>query len=60
MTVITPPHMHMRVEMLSSAGMPPSSTVTAPGTHGAVVTGTQGIGDSTPMAAEVAAATGVK
>lgn len=42
---------------MSSAGCPPISTVGAPGTHGAVVTGIQGIGVSTPIAAEVAAAT---
>src|SRR5580698_10940198 len=37
--------------------MSASSTVGAPGTHGATVIGMQGIGVSTPMAAAVAAAT---
>src|ERR1700677_4921005 len=55
--VITPPHMHMSVETLSSAGMLASSTVAAPGVHGAVVAGMHGIGVSTPNAAAVAAAT---
>src|ERR1700758_4567217 len=32
--VIIPPHMHMRVEALSSVGMLPSITVAIPGTHG--------------------------
>jgi len=55
--VITPPHMHMSVETLSSAGMFASKTVAAPGVHGAVVAGMHGIGVSTPNAAAVAAAT---
>lgn len=54
--VITPPQVHWLVQVLSSAGMPPSNTVGAPGFHG-VVTGMQGIGVSTPIAADVAAAT---
>ncbi len=55
--LMTPPHMHMQVEVLFSAGMPPSMTVAEPGTHGAVVAGMQGIGVSTPSAAAVAEAT---
>ena len=37
--------------------MPPTVTVGEPGAQGAATTGTQGIGVSTPSAAEVAAAT---
>ncbi len=55
--LITPAHMHMQVDVLSSIGMLPSSTVGDPGIHGAGVFGTHGIGVSTPIAAAVAAAT---
>ena len=55
--VMTPAHMQLQIETLSSAGMLPMSTVTAPGTHGVGVTGTQGIGVSAPSAAAVAAIT---
>jgi hypothetical protein len=55
-TVITPPHVHWQVQVLSSAGMKPSKTVGAPGFQG-VVTGMQGIGVNTPDAAAVAEAT---
>src|SRR5690242_955806 len=54
---ITPAHMHMHLDVLSSAGWLPIITVGAPGTQGAVVAGMQGIGVSTPKAAAVAAAT---
>src|ERR1700751_6461041 len=54
---MTPAHMHMSVQVLSSVGMLPSRPVGPPGTHGATVAGMQGIGVSTPMAAAVAAAT---
>lgn len=54
---ITPPQVHISLEVLLSAGMLPNSTVGAPGTQGAGVTGIQGIGVSTPNAAAVAAAT---
>jgi hypothetical protein len=54
---ITPPQLHISVEFESSAGMLPMSTVGAPGAQGAAVAGTQGIGVSTPSAAEVAEAT---
>lgn len=49
----------MHISLLASvrAGKLFMSTVGFPGTHGATVTGTQGIGVSTPRAAAVAAAT---
>jgi hypothetical protein len=56
-TWITPAQLHISLEVLFSAGMPPMSTVGDPGAHGAAVTGTHGIGVSTPSAAAVAAAT---
>jgi|ERR1017187_789828 hypothetical protein len=46
----------MQVDVLLSAGIPPIMTVAEPGVHGAV-TGTQGMGVSTPKAAAVAEAT---
>jgi hypothetical protein len=49
--------MHINLEVLLRAGIFPISTVGAPGTHGAGVAGTQGIGVKTPSAAAVAAAT---
>jgi hypothetical protein len=49
--------MHVQVETLSNAGMPPSITVAAPGAQGATVFGIQGIGVNTPNAAAVADAT---
>ena len=49
--------MHMHVDVLLSAGIPPIMQVAEPGTQGAVVAGMQGIGVSTPNAAAVAAAT---
>ena len=55
--VITPAHMHMFIEVLSSVGILPSSTLGAPGTQGEVVAGMQGMGVRTPIAAAVAAAT---
>jgi hypothetical protein len=56
-TWITPPHWHINFELLLSAGWLEINTVGAPGTQGAVVTGTQGCGVNTPIAALVAAAT---
>lgn len=55
--VITPAQVHISVLMLSNEGELPSITggETAPGTHGAGVTGMQGTGVGTPSAAEVAA-----
>jgi hypothetical protein len=56
--VITPAHAHMHVPVLSSAGMLPIMTVGAPpGIQGPTVTGMQGMGVSTPRAADVADAT---
>lgn len=52
-----PPYVHMQMQLLSSAGMLPNMTLGTPGAHGAGVTGTQGIGVSTPDAAAVAVAT---
>ncbi len=54
---MTPPQVQLSLQLLSSAGMFPINTVGAPGTQGAGVTGTHGMGVSTPSAAEVAAAT---
>lgn len=54
---ITPPQLHMHLEVLFSAGMLSTITVAEPGVQGAAVAGTQGIGVSTPSAAEVAEAT---
>jgi hypothetical protein len=49
--------MHISFDELLRAGMLPINTVGEPGTHGAVVAGTQGIGVIAPRAAAVAAAT---
>jgi hypothetical protein len=54
---MTPPHMHMSLELLFNAGMLPINTVGEPGAHGATVLGTQGCGVNTPSLAAVAAAT---
>ncbi len=54
---IIPPHVHINFELLLSAGIPPINMVGDPGTHGAKVTGIQGMGVNTPSAAAVAAAT---
>lgn len=51
---ITPPHMHISLELLFRVGIFPSITVGAPGIQGAMVIGMQGIGTSTPKAAAVA------
>jgi len=56
-TDITPPQVHINLEVLFSAGMLPSMTVGDPVAQGAGVTGMQGIGVKTPAAAEVAEAT---
>ena len=47
----------MHLHVLLSAGKFEINTFAEPGTHGAVVTGIQGMGVSTPKAAAVAAAT---
>jgi hypothetical protein len=49
-----PAHMHMHLLSLVSMDFPPAEMVGAPGIHGPVVAGTQGIGVSTPSAAAVA------
>src|SRR5271156_1617247 len=54
--VMTPAQLHLHLLVLFNAGMPPIMTVGDPGAQG-VVTGTHGIGVSTPSAAAVAAAT---
>jgi hypothetical protein len=56
-TWMTPPQLHMHFDVLFKAGILATSTVGDPGAHGAAVTGTQGIGVSTPKAAAVAEAT---
>lgn len=55
--LITPAQVHISLEVVFRAGVPPTITVGEPGAHGAVVTGIQGIGVSTPDAADVADAT---
>jgi hypothetical protein len=54
---ITPPQLHMALELLFSAGIFLICTLGEPGVHGALVIGMQGIGVKTPNAAAVAAAT---
>jgi hypothetical protein len=54
---MTPPHVHISLQLLSRAGLWPIMTVGAPGDQGAVVTGMQGWGVNTPDAADVAEAT---
>jgi hypothetical protein len=54
---MTPPQVHISVELLFSAGMFSTRTEGEPGVHGAGVTGTHGIGVNTPRAAAVAVAT---
>lgn len=55
-TEMTPPHVHIHLALLIRDGI--FITFTIPGgAHGAVMTGTQGIGVNTPIAADVAEAT---
>ena len=54
---MTPAQLHMQVHPSWSAGWLPIIVCTAPGIHGEDVIGMQGMGVSTPRAAEVAAAT---
>lgn len=54
---ITPPQLHINLQLLFKAGMLAIRTVGEPGSQGAAVTGIQGIGVNTPSAAAVAAAT---
>jgi hypothetical protein len=55
--LITPAQVHISLEVVFRAGMPPIFTIGEPGAQGAVVTGMHGIGVSTPDAADVADAT---
>ncbi len=52
-----PPYAHISLEVLLRAGLPPTSTVGDPGAQGAGITGMQGMGVRTPIAAAVAEAT---
>jgi hypothetical protein len=54
---MVPIQLHMQVLESVSAGIPPIVALDAPGVQGEVVTGMQGWGVSTPMAADVAEAT---
>lgn len=54
---MAPPQAHMHLLELLRAGILPTVTVGQPGAQGATVTGTQGMGVSTPRAAAVAEAT---
>ena len=54
---ICPPHVHIHLLLSVRAGMFITFTIALPGAQGATITGTHGIGVSTPMAAEVAADT---
>lgn len=47
----------MHLHVLFNAGFPPTKTVGDPGAQGADITGVQGIGVKTPIAADVAADT---
>lgn len=49
--------MQLKLELLSSAGVPATKTAGAPGDQGAAVAGMQGCGVKLPRAAAVAAAT---
>jgi hypothetical protein len=55
--VMTPPQAHINWQLLVSAFFLQIMTVGEPGAQGVVVTGIQGMGVKTPIAAEVAAAT---
>ena len=57
LTEMTPPQVHMQVDVWFSATLFSIMIVGEPGDQGEVVTGTQGTGVSTPCAAAVAAAT---
>ncbi len=51
---ITPPYEHIHLDDSLNAGMLAIKVLGAPGTQGAAVTGTHGVGVNTPLAAEVA------
>ena len=54
---MTPPHIQVSLLEMVSVGKPWRRTWVLPGAQGAMVLGTQGMGVSTPQAAEVAEAT---
>jgi hypothetical protein len=56
-TLICPVQLHISLHASVKAGFFPTNTVGEPGVHGAVMTGTQGMGVKTPIAADVALAT---
>ncbi len=53
---MTPPYEHIHLDDSVRAGMFARRTVGAPGAQGLAVTGTQGVGVKTPLAADVAEA----
>lgn len=55
--LITPPQLQIHFDVCDNAGLFAINTVGEPGAHGAEITGIHGIGVSTPIAADVAAAT---
>ena len=55
--VMTPAQLHIHVEVEFNAGQLPMVTVGDPGVQGEDVTGIQGWGVNTPIAADVADAT---
>lgn len=55
--VITPPHSHIKIDVLESVGIALKRMVGSPIIQGDVVAGMQGIGVKTPECAAVAAAT---
>lgn len=54
---ICPPHVHIHLLLSVNAGIFITFTMALPGAQGAGMTGTHGIGVSTPIAADVAADT---
>jgi hypothetical protein len=54
---MTPSQVHISLEVLFKAGIPPMRKRGDPGAQGATVTGIQGMGVRTPRAADVAEAT---
>ena len=55
--LICPPQAQVHLDSIDAAGMPITVTLAAGGAQGAGTTGMQGIGVSTPIAADVAAET---
>lgn len=56
MILITPPQAQLHIAVLGKAGNKPIFTRIAPGAQGVTITGTQGMGVSTPEAAAAATA----